>query len=186
MLVDGITLAVGSGLGIQMLDDARRGAAFPDSPVTGQLWELTQAVGQKQPGIYEFTSSWNLRSPQYSLLSYDISGTVFGSPESSARVLFFVAPRTFSLQGGFAGAIAKALTPGTSNQDYTIAHTHGGVTDYIGIIRFKDGDDTAEINGTSVADIVVHRGDVLVVLAPDAVDPVLADISITLCGFISA
>lgn len=186
MLIDGITLAAGSGLGIQMLDDARQGVAFPDSPVAGQLWELTQVAGTAQPGIYEFSTEWSLRSPQYSMLSYDISGTVFGSPDAEARVLFFVAPRSFKIQGGFAGAIAKALSSGSSTQDYAIAHTHNEVTTFIGIIRFKDGDDTAEFIGYSAADVLVQRGDTIVVLAPSLVDPVLADISITLCGFISA
>ena len=186
MIADGLTLAAGSGLGIQMLDAARRGPAFPLDAVLGDLWELTEQSGNQPPGIYEYSTRWTLRSPQYSVLSYDLSGTVFGSPEPSARVLFFVAPRSFSIQGSLAGAIAKALTPPTMTQDFTIMRNRNGVTDFIGTIRFTDGNDVGEFITGSPADIPVLRGDSIVVLAPDSVDPVMTDISFTLCGFISA
>lgn len=188
MLSDGLTLAAGSGLGIQMLDDARRGAAFPLMPADGALWELTQVVGTQGPGIYEYSRNiWTLRSPQYSLLTYDLSGTVFGSPEAGQRVMLFVAPRSFVIQGGFAGAIAKALQPSTSTQEFSIVHTpEDGSANFIGNIVFQDGNDTAEFQSNSMDDILVKRGETIVVFAPQTTDPALADISITLCGFISA
>lgn len=188
MLVDGITLAAGSGLGIQMLDDSRRGPQFPSLPANGSLWELTQAVGNQPAGIYEYSRSiWSLRSPQYSLLTYDLSGTVFGSPEAGQRVMLFVAPRSFVIQGGFAGAIAKALQPSTSTQEFSIVHTpEDGSANFVGTIVFQDGNDTAEFQSNSMDDILVKRGETIVVFAPQTTDPALADISITLCGFISA
>lgn len=188
MLSDGLTLAAGSGLGIQMLDDARRGSQFPANPVDGTLWELTQAALGQPLGIYESNQGlWTLRSPQYSLLSYDLSGTVFGSPEAGQRVMLFVAPRSFVIQGGFAGAIAKALQPSTSTQEFSIVHTpEDGSANFIGTIAFHDGNDTAEFQSTSMNDILVKRGETIVVFAPTTTDPALADISITLCGFISA
>lgn len=186
MLADGITLAAGSGLGVQMLDAERRGPAFPLDAVPGTLWELTEQSGNFPAGIYEFNTSWTLRSPQYSVLSYDLSGTVFGSPEPSARVLFFVAPRSFTIQGSLAGAIAKALSPPTMTQDFTIMRNRNGASSFIGTIRFTDGNDTGEFISASPVDIPVLRGDSIVVLAPDSVDPVMTDISFTLCGFISA
>jgi len=187
MLTDGLTIAAGSGLGIEMLDEARRGTQFPQVPTDGALWELTQAAGNQGPGIYEFTRNvWTLRSPQYSLLSYDLSGTVFGSPEANQRVMLFVAPRSFVIQGGFAGAIAKALQPSTSTQEFSIVHTpEDGSANFIGNIVFSDGNDTAEFQSNSMDDILIKRGETIVVFAPQTTDPALADISITLCGFIS-
>ncbi|MNY55231.1 hypothetical protein D3C86_1911890 [compost metagenome] len=103
------------------------------------------------------------------------------------KVLFFVAPRSFSITGSFAGAIAKALTPSTSTQEFTIVHTQeDGNANFIGTIRFTDGNDTAEFVPTSTEDTHVKRGETIVVFAPSTVDPALTDISITLCGFISA
>lgn len=186
MIADGLTLAAGSGLGIQMLDADRRGPAFPPSAVANELWELTAPLGNQPAGIYEYFTSWTLRSPQYSVLSYDLSGTVFGSPNPGARVMFFVAPRSFTLQGSLSGAIAKALSPSTSLQEFSIVHMHNGVSDFVGVIRFTDGNDTGEFVPNSPSDIKVLRGDALIVLAPDSVDPALTDISFTLCGFISA
>lgn len=186
MIADGLTLAAGSGLGIQMLDDDRRGPAFPTNAVANELWELTAQLGTQPPGIYEFSTVWTLRSPHYSVLSYDLSGTVFGSPNPGARVMFFVAPRSFKLQGSLAGAIAKALSPPASTQEFTIVHMHDGSQEFVGTIRFTDGNDTGEFIPGSQIDIQVLRGDALVVLAPDSVDPAMTDISFTLCGFISA
>lgn len=188
MLVDGITLAAGSGMGIQMLDDARRGSPLPIGPADGALWELTQATVNQPLGIYEATQgTWKLRSPQYSLLSYDLSGTVFGSPEAGQRVMLFVAPRAFVIQGSFAGAIAKALQPSTSTQEFSIVHTpEDGSANFVGTIVFSDGNDTAEFQSNSTDDIHVKRGETIVIFAPQTTDPALADISITLCGFISA
>lgn len=186
MIADGITLAAGSGFGVQMLDDTRRGAAFPSTPASGDLWELTVQVGNNVAGIYQYGTAWVLRSPQYSLLSYDVSGTILGTPDAQAKVLFFVAPRAFTIQGSFAGAIAKALQASTSDQDFTIVLTRNGQPTYLGVIRFTDGNDTGMFIANIPQDVQVMRGDTLVVLAPDLVDVSLADISITLCGFISA
>lgn len=186
MIVDGLILAAGSGFGIQMLDDARRGAAFPQEPVTGDLWELTAQFNKDVPGIYEYSGVWVLRSPAFSVLSYDVSGTVFGQPDPGAKVLFFVSPRSFKLQGTFAGAMAKALMPASSVQDFSIILTRGTQTQFLGVIRFEDGSDTGQFVVDLPQDVQVLRGDTLLVLAPDQVDASLADISITLCGFISA
>jgi hypothetical protein len=186
MIADGLILAAGSGFGIQMLDDARRGAAFPEQSNLGDLWELTVQVGQDVPGIYQMFDIWTLRSPAFSVLSYDVSGTVFGQPDPGAKVLFFVSPRAFKLQGTFAGAMAKALMPASSTQDFSIILTRGQQTQFLGVIRFEDGSDTGQFVVDLPQDVQVLRGDTLLVLAPDQVDASLADISITLCGFISA
>lgn len=186
MLIDGITLAAGSGLSIMMLDDARRGPEFPQSADVTDLWELTEAAGDNTTGIYEFTTTgWVLRNPSRSLLSYDISGTVFGKPEANARVMFFVSPQTFYIQGSLAGALARALQAPTVRQDFPINILRGNTLVPVGIMRFEENTELGVFVPNSSEPLRVLRGDTIVVLAPDVVDELIADISFTLCGHIS-
>lgn len=184
MKADGLTLAAGAGFEIQMLDDARRGSAFPQG-TPGALWELTEAVGNNQPGIYEFTTSWILRNPAYSALTYDLSGTVLGRPDPGAKVLYVVVPRTFYIQGAMAGAIARALQAPSTQQDFAVNVLRGNQQINVGIIRFSDGVEMGEFIPSSANPIQVQRGDAVLILAPDLVDQNIADISMTLCGYLS-
>lgn len=184
MKTDGLTLAAGAGFEIQMLDDARRGASFPIG-TQGALWELTEAVGLNQPGIYEFQDSWVLRNPAYSALTYDLSGTILGRPDPGAKVLYVVASRTFFIQGAMAGAIARALQAPGSVQDFTVNVLRGNQQISVGVIRFNDGMEMAEFLPSSPNPVQVLRGDAVIILAPDVVDQNIADISMTLCGYLS-
>lgn len=185
MIADGLQLVAGSGLSIQMLDDARRGPQFPSSPTDGSLWELTEVSGNFIPGIYEFHQGWNLRNPAHSALSYDLSGTVLGKPDPSAKVLYVVASRTFYLQGSLAGAIAYALQASSSQQDFSVGITRKSEYIPVGMIRFKAYVEEAEFVPATTDPIRVERGDILIITAPDLVDSTIADISITLCGYLS-
>lgn len=185
MLTDGLTLAAGSGLGIKMLDDARRGSAFP-AGANGDLWELTQQSGNNGPGIYEFfNGSWILRNPAFSALSYDLSGTVLGRPDPGAKVLYSVAARTFYIQAAMAGAVAHALQPSSTEQVYTVLVTRGLETIAIGSFTFSQGAEAGVFTPASSEPIRIQRGDVILVTAPDVIDQNLADISFTLCGYLS-
>ena len=185
MLTDGLTLAAGSGLGIKMLDDARRGSAFP-AGVNGALWELTQQSGNDGPGIYEFTNgSWTLRNPSFSALSYDLSGTVLGRPDPGAKVLYSVAARTFYIQAAMAGAVAHALQSGSTEQVYTVLITRALETIVVGSFTFTPGVEAGVFTPASSEPIRVQRGDIILVTAPDVIDQNLADISFTLCGYLS-
>lgn len=185
MLSDGLTLAAGSGLSIRMLSEDRRGPGFPLSPVAGDLWELTADSEPYPEGVYEFTTLWTLRTPKANVLSYDISGTVFGSPEASAKVMFIVAARSFKIQGGFAGSIARTLNVSAVQQDFTINIQRDTGLTTVGTIRFAPGTENATFIPASNDPVTVQRGDAVVVVAPDTVDQYIADISFTLCGFLS-
>lgn len=185
MLVDGLTIAAGGGIEIRMLD-ARRGPAFPASAAQGDLWELTQQSGNDGPGIYEFfNGSWILRNPAFSALSYDLSGTVLGRPDPGAKVLYYVAARTFYIQAAMAGAVAHALQPSSTEQVYTVLVTRGLETIVIGSFTFSQGVEAGVFTPTSLEPIRIQRGDVILVIAPNVVDQTLADISFTLCGYLS-
>lgn len=185
MLTDGLTLAAGAGMGIQMLDDARRGADFP-AGAQGDLWELTEQVGAQGPGIYEFfDGSWVLRNPAYSVLSYDLSGTVLGRPDPAAKILYIVAARTFYIQGAMAGAVAYAMQAPDVQQDFPISLLRGQQAISIGYIRFVPGVEKGQFFPSSNDPIRIQRGDAVLVFAPDVVDQVIADISFTLCGYLA-
>lgn len=185
MLTDGLILAAGAGLGIKMLDDARRGNTFPAGS-NGDLWELTQQSGNDGPGVYEFfNGSWVLRNPSLSALSYDLSGTVLGRPDPGAKVLYSVAARTFFIQGAMAGAVARALQPGSTEQVYTVLITRELETIVVGSFTFAPGVEAGVFSPASSEPIRVQRGDIILVTAPDVIDQNLADISFTLCGYLS-
>lgn len=185
MLVDGLTIAAGGGIEIRMLDD-RRGPELPVSAAQGDLWELTEYVGNNPKGIYEYANGiWVLRNPSISALSFDVSGSVIGTPNPGDRVMFFVTPRTFEIEASLAGGIAAALTPPTMVQDFEVQISRNGELINVGYIRF----DAESYNGyflpASSAPIKVLRGDALLVFAPFNVDPGLSDISFTICGHLS-
>jgi len=182
MLIDGLTVAAGSGFQIKMLDDTRRGPAFPDTPNTGDLWELTDSVNA---GVYEYQTQWILRNPAFSALSYDLSGTVFGKPEPSAKIMYYVASRTFYIQGALAGALAYALQAPALAQDFPITLTRNQSPMYIGTIHFDAFSEKGQFNPASQEPIRVQRGDIIMITAPDVVDELMADISFTLCGYLS-
>lgn len=185
MLSDGLTLAAGAGMGIQMLDDARRGTDFP-AGTQGDLWELTEQAGQFGPGIYEFFDGlWVLRNPAYSALSYDISGTVLGRPDSAAKVLYIVAARTFYIQAAAAGAVAYAMQAPDVEQDFSIIIQRGQQVIPVGSVRFSPGVEQGVFFPSSNDPIRVQRSDALLIFAPDIVDQVIADISFTLCGYLA-
>lgn len=182
MLIDGLQIAAGSGFLIKMLDDSRRGPAFPENPTPGDLWELTESV---TAGIYEFQTQWILRNPALSALSYDLSGTVFGKPEPSAKVLYYVASRSFYIQGALAGAIAYSLQAPAVAQDFPITVTRNQQPMFIGTMHFDAYSEKGQFNPSSQEPIRVQRGDVIIITAPDVVDELMADISFTLCGYLS-
>lgn len=185
MLVDGLTISAGGGIEIRMLDD-RRGIEFPQAPLQGDLWELTEHVGLNPKGIYEFTGSeWVLRNPHISALSFDVSGSVFGAPVAGDRVMFFASPRSFSIEASLAGAIAAALTAPAYIQDYSVAVSRNGNLLPLGTIRFEAGSYLGRFIPSSSATFNVYRGDILMVFAPFDVDPDFTDISFTICGHLS-
>ena len=189
MIVDGITIAAGGGINIRMIDD-RRGPELPGSGGLGDLWELTEEQGVNVPGIYEYsTFGWTLRNPSISVLAFDVSGSVYGRPNPSDKVMMFVTPRTFTIQASYAGALAQALTPPASQQDFAINVTRAGHNDGslepIGVIRFEPGSSTGYYIPSTSAAIKINRGDMIVVFAPSAVDPFLEDVSFTICGHLS-
>ena len=187
MKTDGLTLAVGSTLGVQLLDEALRGTTLPVSSTEGDLWELTEAEGSNVVGVYEYAfGAWTLRSPNLSLLSYDLSGSVLGKPEPNATVMFFVAPRSFFLAASLAGAIARSELLASGQQDFYIILSRDGVPTNLGTIRFTSASDFGQFLNALPSDTLVRRGDTVSVITAAGVDTEIANISFTLCGYLTA
>lgn len=188
MLVDGITLVAGSGLGVRLLDDARRGLELPiGQQSNGDLFELTHNSGENISGVYEYQNNrWSLRTPHYSLLSYDISGSVYDKPVPDAKVLYFVAPRAFHLLGGFAGAIAKAEVEAQLGQAFYVTVDTGADFIPVGTMYFAAGSTEGQFTSTFDQDILIRRGDILIVTTDASADSQISNISFTLCGYLSA
>lgn len=186
MLADGLTLAAGAGLSIQMLDDSRRGPEFPSSPTDNMLWELTVQIDNQVPGIYEYTrNAWVLRNPSSGAIAYDVSGTVFGRPDPGVKVMMFASPRAFAFQGSLAGAIGRSSGIPSTRQDFIVNISRATGPEGVGILRFEAGSDEAVFIPNSYEPIQVHRKDIIVVFAPDTIDEYLADVSFTICGYLS-
>jgi hypothetical protein len=187
MLIDGITLAQGSAFGVRILDDERRGPTLPSVGSFGSLWELTDVDGPNIPGLYESAGNqWILRNPSYSILAYDVSGTVFGQPNPDAKIVYYVAPRTFFLNPSFAGCIARAEVEPLTSIDFNIHVENMGDVNFVGTMRFLAGNVEGTFLPQSNQPIKVSRGDVLTVTAPGFIDSQVSNISFTLCGYISA
>lgn len=186
MIVDGITIAAGGGIKVQMID-GRRGTTLPGTASVGDLWELTELQGQNVPGVYEYSAQgWILRNPQHNVLTYDVSGTVFGKPNAGDRVLMFVTPRTFEIEASYAGALASILTPPSIVQDYVVNVMRAQTYDTIGVIRFNPGETRGEFIPTYYnTSVKVYRGETLIVIAPFEIDPYAEDVSFTICGTLS-
>lgn len=184
MLTDGLTVSAGGGIKVRMLDD-RKGPQLPDTADIGDLWELTEDVSGAV-GIYEYSESgWTLRNPSESIISYDVSGTILGSPNPGDRVMMFVAPRTFYVNNSLAGAVAVALSAGQIAQDMEVSIVRNEVTIPMGIIRFAANETRGTFIPYSTGAFQILRYDALLVFAPFDVDPSFADISFTICGYIA-
>lgn len=192
MLIDGLTLAHGSGFSVRMLDDARRGNVLPDSAISGQLFEITESYTEQDgtyvvAGVYEGDGyRWFLVNPSYSVLTYDISGTVFGQPKPDAHIVYYVAPRTFYLNPGLVGCIARTQVEPLQTLTFDINVERVGQPTKVGEMTFHPYQTEGTFTPASNEPIRILRGDVLTVTAPSLVDSQASNISFTLCGYISA
>ena len=183
MIVDGLKLIAGGDMVLTLTGD-RKGDTFPDAPQLGDLFEMETNAWQFG-GIFEFTErGWVLRNPLSQLLTYDISGTVFGSPEPGAKVIMFSPPRTLKFIAHESTALGSAVNAPEWEHDFEVVFQRDGALTGIGIIRFEAGSTSATFIPTSAV-TEVRRGDLLMVFAPYDVDPMFADISLTLTGVLS-
>lgn len=183
MIADGLTLIAGGGLSLRLPDDLR-GPELPSTGIMGDLFEV-ESSPYAHGGIYEYTfGGWVLRNPQNQLLTYDIAGAVFGTPNPGEKVLMFSVPRSFKLLGDASTVIAVSLNAPDREHDFEVAVSRDGSLNSVGIIRFSAGATVGEfIANTSIFD--VYRGDVLMVFSPFDIDPLFTDITFTISGYLS-
>ena len=184
MRIDGLRLMAGGGLRLE-LDESRRGAELPSNASYGDLFQ-TEDSPTAFGGIYEYVvpGKWVLRNPQSQLMTYDISGTVFGTPEPSDKVLMFAPARTFKILAHESCVTGVSLMAPQWDHDFEIVVQRDGQLQGVGYLRFAEGSQVGEfIPSESVFE--VRRGDMLVVFAPYDIDQQFADISITISGILS-
>ena len=183
MITDGLTVLAGSGISLKLLGD-RTGSELPVEGAEGDLFELISSP-TAHGGIYEYTATegWVLRNPLNQLLTYDISGTVFGSPNPGDKVLMFAAPRSFDLLGDMATATAVCLNPADRTQVLDVSILRNEVQHTVGSIQFEAGK-TRGVYVPNASNFPVFRGDMLIVFAPFDVDPLFSDISFTISGYL--
>lgn len=185
MKSDGLDLIGNSIVTRELID--RRGPSFPENPSNADLFQLTETVGEKEPGIYMYSQTstdWIEQTDEESN-PYDIGLSVIGRPKPSDMVAMHIAVRTGSIYKNFDRSLAVA-TDAASDQtvfQVNMIDEDGNVLRPLGTVTFeaagKRGIFTAE---TADEDMIFQKGDIISVKAPEIRDATLKNISITIAG----
>lgn len=111
-------------------------------------------------------------------LSYDLATYIVGKPSSNEALLRFRSARTFNIVADQTSGQFKSGTAATSITTFTIKKN----SVVIGNAVFPAGGTSATI--TLSASVVVNVGDMITITAPATVDATLADIDVTLIGYL--
>lgn len=109
---------------------------------------------------------------------YDIAAMKAGMPSSSEVILRFVATRTITFPAGFAESRGVAGTAATASTTFDVKRDGSN----IGSLNYAISAAVATFTLTAPASFVA--GEVLTIVAPASPDATLADIAITLHGFV--
>jgi len=107
---------------------------------------------------------------------YEVPLSIQGTLTANAKVLNFVAVRSYSLPASLTGSYAKAGTTASGSSTLTI--TKNGTS--IGSITFAASATNGTFSFTSA--VTFSAGDLLVITAPGTADATLADLAINLLG----
>lgn len=179
MLIDGIELPATASITKSVSGNS--GATLPGTVTNDAYFELTAQDGANIPGIYKGIGGvWTFVSGTEEE-SYDLAVTVSGAPADAAIVMRFIAPRQFTIPEDFAGSLGSSGTAATASSVFTVkrdATTEGTIT-------FAASGSTGTFAQSTSGDMVIAKGEVVSIEAPGTADATLADISLTLRGFLS-
>lgn len=185
MKIDGIDLLDYSEITRELTDS--RGTEFPASPTNAQPFQLTADYNGYVEGIYVYSSAqtdWILQEDDESN-PYDVSVTIVGRPKPDAVVANHIAVRSFAIYADFDLSKAIAQDAATNETVFTvrIIDSEGVVDRTFGTVTFaangKSGTFTSTVPGEPM---LVSRGEILSIKAPELRDATLKEISITLAG----
>ena len=185
MKVDGVDLIDGSKISRELIDF--RGTIFPETPEDGQLFQLTATVDTKEPGIYVYSaarSDWIIQEDK-ERQPYDIALSVIGRPKPDAIVANYIAVRTATIYADFDKSLALAQDAATSEAVFSmrIIDSDGNVVREIGTITFAAGVKAGTFTpATPSVPMLIQRGEIVSLKAPEVRDATLKEISITIAG----
>lgn len=186
MLVDSISLADSSEVKRTMLDQSKRGTAFPGNPVDGQVFELTAEHNGYGPGIYVYFQSegrFIVKYPNNDVMPYDVSGATFGPMNDGDIVARHISVRSYRIKAGFEACVAAAKIAAVANTELAIKRvSRSGAETEIGKLIFEAAETVGVFTQTGSGDIIVTAGETLVLQAPIPADGSLSDIAFTFAG----
>lgn len=188
MLHDGIRLVGDTDISRELV--SRRGAEFPDSPSTGDIFQLIETsvnFPSKGPGIYIWSSAENtwIEQTETERDPYDMSVTIVGRPKPDAIVATVVMARTAILLANLTKSKAIAQTAPTSQAVFNIDQVNidGDVTNSLGTITFEAGQKIGTVAATVPdTETILAEDEIISIKAPLVRDATLKEISITLAG----
>mgnify|MGYP006865043185 FL=1 len=184
MKADGIDLIDNSEITREFIDN--RGTEFPTEPTNAQVFQLTAPVSDKLPGIYVYSeaqSDWIIQEDDEKQ-PYDIGMTVIGRPKPSAIVANYIAVRTASIYANFDKSLALAQEAATDQATFNlrIIDRDGNVVRELGTIVFEANAKDGVFSATAPGDMLIQRGEIVSLKAPEVRDATLKEISITIAG----
>ncbi|SBV38287.1 hypothetical protein BN7874_118 [Phage NCTB] len=185
MKIDGVDLLDDSEISRELVSS--RGATFPVAPTNAQKYQLTAPEGEYVPGIYIYSSNaamWVLQEDE-ERNPYDISVTIVGRPKPDAVVANSIAVRTFVFYSNFEISQAVAIDAATDETVFTIriVDANGDVDRTLGTVTFAAGAKVGVFSPTIPNEpMLVSKGEIVSVKAPELRDATLKEISISIAG----
>lgn len=186
MFIDGLELADKSFVVRRLMDPSLRGTNLPVSASDGDMFELTEAEGNKQPGIYTYSNeetSWVLSHPNSDLLPYDIGGSVHGTMTENEIIMRNLSVRDYAFQDSFYGSLARAEQAASVDTYLEIIKIgRQGAQTVLGSILFSASVTEGSFIQEAVGVKEIGAGETLIVKAPAGVNQSLAGITFTFAG----
>ena len=184
MLHDSPRVVGGSRISSELIDESKRGVAFPVSPLDGDAFQLTVGIQDYIEGIYIYSGSnvdWLLQE-EVEQYPYDLALTIYDRPRSNDIVAKFMASRAFILKADFDNSMARANDVSSDAVVFTInkLETNESVTQ-LGTLTFNTGQSEGVFApNISSKEMLIMRGETVYVQAPEVRDATLKNVDITM------
>jgi len=168
----------------QLIEETKRGQAFPLSPSDGDAFQLTINIPGYDEGIYVYSASasdWILQV-EVEDHPYDLALTIYDRPRSNDIVSKFLASRAFIMKANFENSLARANDVSSDTVQFTINKIDiEGTTHQLGFLTFSAGDPMGvfTVNEPN-KDFLVMRGETVFLQAPAVRDATLKNVDITM------